>query len=392
MKRNRLLAALGTVLIASPVFSLPDLWGVAMGPESYTIRRELNGTNTLSPPNPVPSEISFTYSGSTTTIGFTTSASRKRNQPNTIGSHDINASYKVKYRIFTNDPSPVNGLLVVWFSRRHSMLASATTFLDTCAARACAAVYLTKSHTNLAQVSGEVGQMEASNTSGKWFPSGGYCHTQNVTWVDNQDGTFYADIVVPMGLMHSYAVAEYWGSSGGNMTVSTASSHAKAELQLNQTVYDPNAISVDTSVITDEETAVEIATEQGQILGQLYSWIKSDHRVTFDMAAHPAGNYRIYLTPRSALRKRVNVAYTPKHTVVGGVTFKFGDVDYDNDIDSNDTNFIASKIGKSATDADWYRQDSLGRSAFLADLDRDGAVTIADHTIAVANLGQTGDQ
>lgn len=392
MKRNRVLAALGAVLLASPVFSLPDLWGIAMGHDSYTIRRELNGVNTFAPPSAVPAEISFTYSGSTTTIGFTTSASRKRNQPYSTGSHDIHASYNVKYRIYTNDPAPVNGLLVVWFSRRHSLLANATTFLEVCAARACASVHLTKSRTNLMQVSGEIGQMDASNTSGKWFPSGGYCHTQNVTWVDNLDGTFYADVVVPMGLMHSYAVAEYWGPTGGNMTVSTASSHAKAELQLNQAVYDPNAISVDTSVITDEETAVEIATEQGRILGQLYGWIKSDHKVTFDMAAHPAGNYRIYLTPRSALRKRVNVAYTPKHTVVGGVTFKFGDIDYDNDIDSNDADYVASKIGKTSSDADWHRQDTLGRSAYLADLDRDGAVTIADHAIVVANLGQTGDQ
>ncbi|GMV88727.1 MAG: hypothetical protein AMXMBFR81_16580 [Chthonomonas sp.] len=392
MKRNRVLAALGTVLLASPVFSLPDLWGIAMGHSSYTIRRELNGVNTFAPPSPVPGEITFTYSGGTTTITLSTAASRKRNQPYSTGSHDIHASYEVKYRIFTNDPAPVNGLLVVWFSRRHSMMATVTTFLDICAARACASVYLTKSRTNLVQVSGEIGMMDASNTSGKWFPSGGYCHTQNVTWVDNLDGTFYADIVVPMGLMHTFAVAEYWGPQGGNMTVSAAQSHAKAELELNQTVYDPNAVSVDTSVITDEETAIEIATEQGRILGQLYGWFKSDGRVTFDMAAHPAGNYRIYLTPRSALRKRVNVSYTPKHTIVGGVTFKFGDVDYDNDIDSNDADYIASKIGKTASSADWHWQDALGRSAYLADLDRDGAVTIADHTIALANLGQTGDQ
>lgn len=104
------------------------------------------------------------------------------------------------------------------------------------------------------------------------------------------------------------------------------------------------------------------------------------------------GTYRVCVTAWGSLRKRVDVAYT--QLGVTGVVYAvyWGDVDQDNDIDSDDTAYILSQVGKSSSDPwEWYAQDSQGRYPEIADLNRDGSVTMADHAIAVTNLGQTGD-
>lgn len=363
-------------------------WAVIQGTESAVVVKVVDGTTTTSPPSAYPGEYSFTVDGDKALVACTSATSRKANQPGTNGML-VQARVSVRWRIYTN-VQPPSGALKLYMLRRHSLAAMVNSLQSAGSGSACARVDLTASKTDNIEVTG-IGEDEASHTGGVFFPVGPlYPVLRNPNWI--QEGSnWYCETVVPMFPVVARS-RSVWTGSGGSQTVVTASSHAKAELDFDTGDIGPYNISGTVVGTHGEVIEVEVYNSGGSLQKAYGTTTDDNGECDLDMSFLKNGTYRVHVTAWGSLRKRVDVYYT--QVGVTGVNFPvyWGDMDHDNDIESDDTDYILSQVGKSSSDPmSWWSQDSLGRCPALADMNRDGSVTMTDYSIAVANLGLTGD-
>ncbi|MCW5940616.1 MAG: hypothetical protein KIS66_00195 [Fimbriimonadaceae bacterium] len=363
-------------------------WAVIQGTENVQVVKVLDGTTTLSPPSSLPAEYTFTADGGKALVAVTSSTLRRANQPGTNGLL-VSARVGVRYRIYTN-VQPPSGALKLYMLRRHSLDAMVNVLQSAGSGSACASTKLTGGKTDNIEVTG-IGMNEASHTGGVFLPvTPMYPVLRQPAWV--QEGSnWYCETVVPMDTSTARSRSS-WTGSGGTQTVVTASSHAKAELDFSTADIGPYNVSGTVIGAHGEVIDVEVYNAGGILQKSFATLVDDNGECDVDMSFLKNGTYRICVTAWGSLRKRVDVAYT--QLGVTGVSFPvyWGDVDRDNDIDSDDTAYILSQVGKSSSDPmEWFAQDSQGRYPQVADLNRDGSVTMADHAIAVANLGLTGD-
>lgn len=108
---------------------------------------------------------------------------------------------------------------------------------------------------------------------------------------------------------------------------------------------------------------------------------------------YPAGNYKLYFYTGGSLRKRVDISWNGSQPVTGiDARLKFGDLNMDNYISSAEVAYIYANIGMTHTSPDWHWGAGPGGVAPIqADLNADGAITIADYNMAAPNVGLYGD-
>lgn len=381
--RSVVVAVAGAAASAQALF-----WAVIQGTDGLHVVKVLDGTTTVSPPASMPAEYSFTVDGDKALVVCTSATSRRMNQPGTNGML-VSARLGVKYRIYTN-VQPPSGALKMYMLRRHSLDAMVNVMQSAGSGTSCASTKLTGGKTDNIEVNG-IGSEEASHTGGVFLPvSPMYPVLKQPNWI--QEGSnWYCETVVPMFTTTARS-RSVWTGSGGSATVVTASSHAKAELDFDTADIGPYSIGATVIGAHGEVIDVEVYNAGGILQKSYATLVDGNGEGDLDMSFLKNGTYRVFVTAWGSLRKRVDVAYT--QLGVTGVVYAvyWGDVDRDNGIDSDDTAYILSQVGKSSSDPwEWYAQDSQGRYPEIADLNRDGSVTMADHAIAVGNLGLTGD-
>lgn len=237
------------------------------------------------------------------------------------------------------------------------------------------------------------------------------------TWTQVTGG-YEATIMLDFKSLYTQAVVQATGTEGDvaepnpfEEVIATppSSAYAKAWFEVCSTPrFTPTltqAYSVDDGRIRIYGSAIgskydlarlELFTDAGVVLGMIHTWIEDDDSFFLDTPMpQQAGTYKIYVTPRGALRKRVDFAFDGSSPVQVSPSFLWGDIDGNNQITQFDIDIINRFLNVDTDDQEWGGIDDPVFHDFsgeMCDLDGNSVVNSVDVAIAFANLGLNGDQ
>jgi hypothetical protein len=141
-----------------------------------------------------------------------------------------------------------------------------------------------------------------------------------------------------------------------------------------------------------ENVSVDVFSEYNVPLGSWDIELDENGEAWLPFNQFPDGVYHLYVSSRSALRKKITVQYNSVIGVSGlDYTLKFGDLNRDNVVSSAEVSFVQSMIGTNVWNVPSYYPDINGPYyARQCDFNRDGVVNSVDYGLALQNVGQVG--
>lgn len=215
----------------------------------------------------------------------------------------------------------------------------------------------------------------------------------NVNWTTN-NGVSEATFAVKASSMSSKA-ASYSPGGGSNMLATSGNGSVEGKIQIGGITMSPDnfhaGFITGSANIFQDLIRIEIRNEYNALMDVWWSRDSVGY-FTFPMEL-PDGNYRLYFTADTSLRKRVDVTYVASTGVQGvNVTLQYGDLDGNNHVSQLEVDTVYANIGKVNTQKaffDMIRGKNYGVED--CDINLDGEITMVDYLIALANLNAIGD-
>lgn len=175
--------------------------------------------------------------------------------------------------------------------------------------------------------------------------------------------------------------------------VGTASSQSSVKMYPTAMTFKSDALGVAGIAPTYyDNISVDVFSQYNVPLGSWDIELDPNGEAWLPFNQFPDGTYHLYVSGRSALRKKITVQYSSVIGVTGlDYTLKFGDLNRDNYVSSEEVAFVQSMIGTNVWNVPSYHPNIEGPYyARQCDFNRDGVVNSVDYGLALQNVGQLG--